>query len=364
MSYSVLPSDWIKKFADPYAILGIPVAADDRRVLKRYRDIAKLLHPDRYAMTEGNEKELATQLFARLVNPAYEQLKQDKGRAEHTALLRIKVRRICREGPLTPQSDIARKLMEHPATAVDTFYEQSISTLAESQYQLLDLHKFEAITEQLSELNLVYLQLKMGDGIVRERRTGLIAAAEARPVQFTPAPTNPEVVTESYDQRHYRRAQEYAKKGAWTQAIQELRDAIKIKATKSEYHSLLGVAYLHQQKLPGMAKVHLKRAYELNPKDPLLLRFGPKVGLPITPPGRASTSVSNNGKRPQQTRSQAPSSTRSSNGTQKQAQPGNQRRFWDWFLGRQSSNVASSNGTRQAVKSHKKSWLAAWFGGR
>lgn len=359
MSYSAIPSEWTKKFTDPYATLGIPVAADDRRVLKRYRDIAKLLHPDRYALAEGNEKELATQLFARLVNPAYEQLKQDKGRTEHTALLRIKVRRLCREGPLTPKSEIARKLIEHPATGVDTFYEQSVSTLAESQYKSLDLGKFESITQQISELNLVYLQLKMGDGIVRERRTGLIAAAEAKPMQFTPPPANPEVVTESYDQRHYRRAQEYAKKGAWTQAIQELRDAIKIKATKSEYHSLLGVAYLHQQKLPGMAKVHLKRAYELNPKDPLVLRFGSKVGLPVS---AAMPHTSSSGKRPHQPTPKAPSHAR--NGSSERSQLVNHNGFWDWLLGKGSSHSKLNASTRQPVKSQKRGWLAGWFEGR
>ncbi|GAB4338385.1 MAG: hypothetical protein OHK0047_28610 [Leptolyngbyaceae cyanobacterium] len=359
MSYSALPSEWIKKFADPYAILGIPVAADDRRVLKRYRDIAKLLHPDRYALAGGNEKELATQLLARLVNPAYEQLKQDKGRAEHTALLRIKVRRLCREGPLTPESEIARKLMEHPVTGVDTFYEQSISTLAQSQYESLELEKFESITQQISELNLVYLQLKMGDGIVRERRTGLIAAAEAQPVQFTPAPTNPEVVTESYDQRHYRRAQEYAKKGAWNQAIQELRDAIKIKATKSEYHSLLGVAYLHQQKFPGMAKVHLKRAYELNPKDPLVLKFGAKVGLPVASPGRTH----NNSQRSQPPKPRS-APARSSQDSPQLSQSVDRRGFWDWLLGKRSDRAHFSPGAQQPVKTQKRGWLAALFGGR
>jgi curved DNA-binding protein CbpA len=359
MSYSALPSEWIKKFADPYAILGIPVAADDRRVSKRYRDIAKLLHPDRYALAGGNETELATQLFARLVNPAYEQLKQDRGRAEHTALLRIKVRRLCREGPLTPESEIARTLMEHPATGVDTFYEQAISTLAQSQYESLELEQFESITRQISELNLVYLQLKMGDGIVRERRTGLIAAAEAQPVQFTPAPTNPEVVTESYDQRHYRRAQEYAKKGAWNQAIQELRDAIKIKATKSEYHSLLGVAYLHQQKFPGMAKVHLRRAYELNPKDPLVLKFGAKVGLPVASPGRTH----NNSQRSQPPKPRS-APARSSQGSPKPSQSVDRRGFWDWLLGKRSDRAQFSDSAQPPAKTQKRGWLAALFGGR
>jgi curved DNA-binding protein CbpA len=358
MSYSALPSEWTKKFTDPYATLGVPVATDDRRVLRRYREIAKLLHPDRYALTEGEEKELATQLFARLVNPAYEQLKQEKGRAEHLALLRLRVRRLSREGPLPLKSEKARKLLEHPASGVDVLYEQSISTLAEAQYQSFE--QFESITHQICELNLAYLQLKMGEGMVRERRTGLIAAEEAKPAQFTPAPTNPEVVTESYDQRHYRRAQEYAKKGAWTQAIQELRDAIKIKATKSEYHSLLGVAYLYQQKFPGMAKVHLKRAYELNPRDPLVLRFGAKVGLPVSPQSRSQGQTSPKSKPPQAAKSQV---TTASNGTRKSAPPVSQRSFWDWLLGKPANQAGSHHGPRP-VKSNKKGWLAAWFGGR
>lgn len=276
MSQSSLPLDWTNKFTDPYAVLGISVTADDRRVLKRYRDIAKLLHPDRYALDGGNEKELATQLLARIVNPAYEQLKQEKGRTESVALLRIKVRRLCREGPLTPQSDIAHQLMEHPASAVDVFYEQAIAQLADSQYQQFD--QFEIVTDQLSELNLVYLQLKMGEVFFREKRTGLVASNEAKPLQFTPTSAAFETSVESYDQRHYRRAQEYAKKANWTQVVQELRDAIKIKADKSDYHALLGVAYL-QQNLQGMARVHLRQALKLNPNDPLATRFAAKLGL-------------------------------------------------------------------------------------
>ncbi len=290
MSQSSLVSDWVNKFTDPFAVLGVSVTADDRRVQKRYRSVAMRLHPDRFVDADEVTKDITGKLLARLVNPAYEKIQQEKGRKEHLALLRLKVRRLTREGPLSPKSQIARELMQCPVSDVDVFYEQAIAKLADSQFDPYD--QFNDTTEQLLELNLVYLQLKMGDLGVQEKRTGLVAGSEAKPIQFAPAPANPEVMTESYDQRHYRRAQEYAKKRAWSQVVQELRDAIKIKADKSEYHSLLGIAYLNLEKpLPGMAKVHLKRALELNPSDAYAQKFGPKLGLVVP----ASTHQ-NNGK--------------------------------------------------------------------
>jgi len=291
MSQSPLLSNWLSKFSDPYAILGVAVTADDRRVQKRYRNVASLLHPDKYISTDATTRDFASQMLARLVNPAYEKLKQEKDRKENIALLRFTVRRLSRETPLNPKSKLAQDLIQHPAAEVDVFYEQAIVQLAETQYQQLD--QFESITQQITELNLVYLQLKMGEFFVREKRTGLVAAAEAKPIQFTPAAKD-EVVTESYAQRHYRRAQEYGKKGNWQQAVQELRDAIKIEADKSEYHALLGLAYL-QQNLQGMAAVYLKQALKLNPQDALALKYAPKVGIKLA---EDPSSLNGDGKAP------------------------------------------------------------------
>ena len=295
MSQSTLPSEWLANFSDPYAVLGISLAADDRRVLKRYRMVAKLLHPDHYTTADDTAKDLASQLFARLVNPAYQKLKQEKGRKENVSLLRLQVRRLHRATPIAPKSDLACQLSQQPINGVDVFYEQAIAQLADGQYQPLD--QFEPLTQQLSELNLVYLQLKMGDVLMREKPTGLVSAAEAKPIQFTPAAT--ENVSESYAQRHYRRAQEYMKKSNWKEAEQELRDAIKIEAGKSEYHALLGIAYL-QQNLPSMAKVYLRQALKLNPQDPLACKFAHKLGLEVATPasgqpnGNAQKAQTNN----------------------------------------------------------------------
>ncbi len=291
MAINALSSDWLDKFSDPYAVLGVAVTADDRRVLKRYRNVAKLLHPDSYAQGDEGAGETASQLFARLVSPAYQKLKQEKNRAENSALLRFQVRRLNREGPFTPHSELARKLLQHPVASVDVLYEQAIADLAERQYQ--SLAQFEPITLELGELNLAYLQLKMGETFVREKRTGIVAAADAKPVQFTPTTKDAEAASESYARRHYRRAQEYAKKGNWAQTIQELRDAIKLENDQSEYHALLGVAYM-QQNLTGMAKVYLNQALKLNPKQPLAVKYAAKLGIepPIDPES------SKNGKKP------------------------------------------------------------------
>lgn len=89
MSQTVLPAKWLKLLSDPYAVLGISVAADERRILKRYHALAKLLHPDRYAKRDNAEQELAKAIFTCLINPAYEQLKRTQKRAEKMLMLRL-----------------------------------------------------------------------------------------------------------------------------------------------------------------------------------------------------------------------------------------------------------------------------------
>jgi len=253
------------------------VAADDRRILKRYRDLAKVLHPDSYSSEETASKELATQLFARLVNPAYQKVKQERDRAETLAMLRFQVRRLSRQGSIATESETAQKLLQMTMKEAEVFYEQALVELVEHQYQ--PLQRFETVTQQVMELNRVYLHLKMGDLVIREKRTGLVASAEAKPIQFTPTGiVAKDAPVENYARRHYDRAQEYLKKGAWQQAVQELRDAIKLEADKSEYHSAIGLAYL-KQNLTGMATVHFRQALKLNPSDPLALKYAVQLNL-------------------------------------------------------------------------------------
>ena len=74
---------------DPYAALGLSLNAEDRRILKRYRQIAKLLHPDVQAGSNTPVSQTSEQLIAKIINPAYQRLKQDKSRSEALANMRF-----------------------------------------------------------------------------------------------------------------------------------------------------------------------------------------------------------------------------------------------------------------------------------
>jgi curved DNA-binding protein CbpA len=269
-------SEWLTQFSDPYAVLGLSVAADERRVLKRYHSIAKHLHPDSLIAADPATRKTASQIFARLVNPAYQRLKQEKQRTETVALLRLRLRRINRDEPLQPQSGLARQLLRLPLQQVDVFYEQEVSQLAESQY--LELAQFPSLTQQLAELNLVYLHLKMAEPGIREKQTGIAPVSQVKPPQFAPSHTETPQVAANYAQRHYHRAREYARKSNWTQVVAELRDAIRLEPTRSEYHSLLAKAYL-KQNLTGMARVHFRQALKFDPNDPVALVYAPQFNL-------------------------------------------------------------------------------------
>lgn len=280
MSQTPPSPEWLQQLSDPYAVLGLSVAADNSRVLKRYRAIAKLLHPDRFVIGESTNKELASQMLARVVNPAYQRLKQENGRAETLAMLRFRVRRLSRDEALPPFSQTANRLAQTPQADVEVFYEQAIASLAEMQYS--DFDNLKVTIQQLNELNLMYLRLKMGEPLIREKRTGIVSANEAKPIQFTPVTPDASPSTTDYAQRHFMRAHAYMEKSSWSSAIQELRDAIKIEPNKSEYHALVAKAYL-MQNLQGMAKVHFKQALKLNPNDPLALEYAQKLKIEIEP---------------------------------------------------------------------------------
>jgi len=270
-------SDWLTQFSDPYAVLGLSVTADDRRVLKRYRTIAKVLHPDCYLNSDAEIRRTATQILAHLVNPAYQKLKQEKSRAECLATLRLRVRHMNREEPLTPQSTLAQRLLKTPLAQVDMFYEQAVTELSVVQCQAID--QFEQCTHHLGELNLIYLRLKMGEPIIREKRSGIVPVQTVHPAAAQiPLAVESEIQAVNYAQRHYQRAQEYMKKGNWAMAKRELQDAIRIENTKSEYHTLLAITYL-MQNLPTMAKVHLRQALKLNPKDAIAQKYAKKLDI-------------------------------------------------------------------------------------
>lgn len=287
MTSPAFSPDWLKQFSDPYAILGVAVTADERRIAKRYRQIAKRLHPDQQSGVDEAAREFTNAVLTRLVNPAYQRLKQDKGRAETLATLRFKVRRLNREDKLTTAVAQSKQLLQIDEAEVDIFYEKALTELSEAQYASTDT--FVAQTEAIAELNLIYLRRKMGDPVIREKRTGLMSpATSAAPVPTAPPdPPPPNKAKEGtqvdYGQRHVVRAKTYIASKSYAEAVQELRDAVRIDPNNSNYHTMLGQAYL-MQKMTGMAKVHIRQALKLDPQNRVAQKYAKQLDVQPPPP--------------------------------------------------------------------------------
>jgi len=281
MSNPAFSQDWLQQFTDPYAVLGLSVAADERRILRRYRQVAKQLHPDVQRHQSDADQAFVHQVLSKLVNPAYQRLKQANGRKEVLATLRFKVRRLAREHRLNPQGTLAQQLLEVSEAEVDVFYEQALTDLSATQYQSTE--SFASATQNIAELNLMYLRRKMGDVVIREKRTGLVAAhmVTNAPVPAADSPSSPPRPMVSYAERHFNRAKDYIAAKNYPPAIQELKDALKLEPKNSSYHCLIGQVYL-LQKLPGMAKVHIKQTLRLNPGHAVGLKYARLLKLDLS----------------------------------------------------------------------------------
>ncbi|MGD1867611.1 MAG: tetratricopeptide repeat protein [Phormidesmis sp.] len=301
---------------DPFALLGISVSADEKRIAKRYRQIAKQLHPDALACEDdtcvGLTPELATQIIARIVNPAYQKLKHEKSRQETLTLLRLRVRRLVRTEKLVPTFSDAQQLENIAEENVDVFYEQAMSQLAAVQFRSMgDLHTHSL---EIGQLNLMYLRRKMADLVIRPKRAGLITStvtptgatigsttafaaaalqqqgnAQSGPASGpitaaqvgneTSNPTGSEI---DYVAKHTKRAKTYLGKQNYELAVQELRDAVKLAPQNPEIHSMLGQAY-YKQKMSGMAKAHFRQALKLKPNHKVAQKYGKLLGLTDEP---------------------------------------------------------------------------------
>jgi curved DNA-binding protein CbpA len=261
------------ELTDHHAILGIPIGIATGDVRKRYLKVAKSLHPD---SREGSHRQLATQLLSKMINPAYEVFSQEKQRAEYEITLRYLGDRLAQSGMLlSPESDLARQLLTVPN--FEESYLQFVQELSDNQFQTLD--QSVQVMEQLSELNLVYLQRQA----VNAQNPKPAMASQppmSAPATQTKAPTavatTPSSVnaaakatippTETFVTQYIRRAEELIAKNRHQQAIMELREALKIDPQHSRGHSLLGSVYLTLNQTT-MAKVHFTQALKIDPRD-------------------------------------------------------------------------------------------------
>jgi curved DNA-binding protein CbpA len=270
MSFKIDSGLFKLDFTDHHAILGVPVDADFKDIRKRYLQIARRLHPDSCTAQSEADKQRASQLLSKLVNPAYEKFSKDAVRAEYIVLVKQMGKRLAQESSsIELKNELSKQLAQ--TNNIEHTYKTSVSQLAQKQYDSFD--QVLQLIAQISELNLVYLKRKGGNALqlsppsvgIGTNPGGKNAASPPSPPP--PAPTEPETVIEQY----FRRAQALMAKNNFAQARVELQDALKLEPNNSRCHSLMGVVYLKQNQAT-MAKVHINKALQLNPRDPMALK--------------------------------------------------------------------------------------------
>jgi curved DNA-binding protein CbpA len=262
---------------DHYAVLGIDLTADSKEIRIKYLKIAQKLHPDTCKIKSDTEKRYASEILSKLVNPAYEELSKEKTRNEYLLILSQLGQRFAEEKDRV-------KLISEPAQQLlkagedyELVYKNLLKKLTSEQYKSLE-ESPHAIA-QLSELNLAYLIHQQSRGLsknpqklasaknnVKTSSTETTSKPSSRKKAQTDEPTNTKQVAS-----YIRRAQEYIEKNSFTSAIAELRDAIKLDPNNSSCHGLMGLVYLKQNQL-SMAKVHINKAWQSNPQDPIAIQ--------------------------------------------------------------------------------------------
>ncbi|WP_313949403.1 J domain-containing protein [Leptolyngbya sp. FACHB-261] len=252
---------------DHYAVLGLPITSDPARIRKRYLKIAKGLHPDSFGSSDAATKDFASQLFSKLVSPAYQVLTNERERTEYGAMMRLLAQRLQRDpSGLLVRSEAALELqrLAQRSSIIDNPYEEAVGTASSKLYDSLDTAL--ELVANLSELNLVFLLSREGTPAVR--------SSNKQDLDQPPVPVKSERV--NYASRHFERAKSYILKRQWQEAVQELRDALKIEPENSAFHAQLGFVYM-QQSLAGMARISFQKALRINPNEPLALKHLPDV---------------------------------------------------------------------------------------
>jgi curved DNA-binding protein CbpA len=289
MSQNTLKSDIVKLLTDPFAVLGVSIKADERQILKRYHVLAKRLHPDNYIMNVNNnsDQELASLILTRLVNPAYQQLKQEKKRNEVLSTLRFKASDLNVKEVISLQQSLNIEITEMSIAETEFFYEQAVASYASAQCK--SLPQFIQITKRNNQLNLFFLSLQnqasQETQTITEPEldssTSLVPVPQVKVIDLKlPEKKKSTDFVVNYAQRHYERAIEYQQQGQFSFAVKELRDAIKLEPNNSDHYALLGVVHL-QQNFPGMAKVYIRQALKLNSQHPLAIKYAKMLNIDI-----------------------------------------------------------------------------------
>lgn len=272
---------------DNHAILGVSMEADFEEIRKRYMRVARRLHPDTCPFQDPGDQELAKQLLAKLVSPAYNQFSKENERKEYVLLLKTMGDRAVKEQrTIQWQTEAAKQLIQ--AHDYQNAYETALKELSKKQYE--SPQEAIEITGQISELNLAYLLRKNQKGGVATPVSGSGGTSNV-----TPPPPPPTPKKDSFVEQACRRAEQLMGTQNYAGAISELRDAIKREPDNSQCHGLLALVYLKQNQ-PTVANQHINRALQLNPKQPEALEAKKqleKATSQATPKAKASQPATN-----------------------------------------------------------------------
>ncbi|AFZ52413.1 DnaJ domain-containing protein [Cyanobacterium aponinum] len=266
---------------DYYAILGLPISASPKDIRLRYLKLAYQLHPDTNQAETRENREKASTILSKLVNPAYENLYKDKLRKECQLIFsEISMRLAPMAKEMTLSGEIPKKLLREEAN-FNKMYQDLIETLAKEQYQ--DLSKLAVKIGLLSELNMIYLvRQKQGElgkvmGGASSNVEPKIAVSEpiitAAPEQSGNTGVSQQVeekeekVPVSRLEKLISSAKNHIEQFNPDAALFDLREAVKIDANSAVAHAMLGSVYLLQNNLP-YGRIHINKAVGIDSNNP------------------------------------------------------------------------------------------------
>lgn len=255
------------EFTDRHAILGVGVNAAEADIRDRYQTIARLLHPDSGKWKTDSDRQLAIQIFSRLVTHAYGTLSRPSQREEHNIMLELIGKRLVQEGNKLQIADPLCQQLYQTGNDLDLVYGRLTKQLTTNQY--LDISQSIAVVNQLSELNMVYLVRKQLQSVSSVPPTVMTESTTANATNSAKLPG--ELNKPSPIEGALRRAEEYISKKIWGKAVQELREAISVEPSNARAHALLGIAYLHQQQ-STMARLSINKALQLDATHPQVIQ--------------------------------------------------------------------------------------------
>lgn len=294
---------------DYYAALGLPIVSDPTYIRNVYLRVARILHPDIYGFS-AEEKEIATQYLAKLVNPAYNGLMRSQDRTAYQGIFKLLAKRLMqRSRNIQIHSEIACELVMTPS---DQIYERLVTEVAKVQYE--SLTRILEHTAEISELNLVYILYKEGyrHGAVnmppvlapmltpkttKSYSTNVLLPLPSKPsynynlqyandqqashLQSNADETVIQARVESHDMQminnRIKICEIYISQSNWKAALQDLREVLTIDKDNSRCLALLGVVYENINQ-PQMAKISFKRSLQINPQEAIALKYILELG--------------------------------------------------------------------------------------